>query len=72
MAFFLTGKGRLATSFRTKVDAGNVNDLLEKRLPEEKIREQDQVKYDDFHSASILSYLENMNRISKSFSTGKY
>ena len=50
MAFFLTGKGRLATSFRINVDAGSVNDLLEKRLPDEKIREQDQVKCEGFCS----------------------
>ena len=39
----LTGKARFATSFRKIGEAGNVDDILERKIPEEKLRELDKV-----------------------------
>jgi hypothetical protein len=39
----LTGKSRFGTSFRKNGDAGNIGDILEKKIPEEKLREFDKV-----------------------------
>ena len=73
MAFFLTGKGRLGPSFRNKIDTGCVNDLLEKRIPDEKVREHDQVNRFILYQIGTCSdaFGACAKRSWKFFSTGK-